>query len=37
VEGVPAIRLLQAGELLEAMEGAISKGKLETMLNTHLA
>jgi thioredoxin 1 len=36
VEGVPAIRLIHAGEVLEAMEGAISKGKLEAMLNTHL-
>lgn len=37
VEGVPAFRLFQAGEMLEATEGAISKQKLEGFLNPYLA
>ncbi|NJR67082.1 MAG: thioredoxin [Leptolyngbyaceae cyanobacterium CRU_2_3] len=37
VEGVPALRLFQSGELLEATEGAINKQKLEKFLDTHLA
>ncbi len=37
VEGVPAFRLFQAGEVLEATEGAISKQKLESFLSPHLA
>ncbi|NJO40907.1 MAG: thioredoxin [Cyanobacteria bacterium CRU_2_1] len=37
VEGVPALRLFHAGEVLEASEGAISKQKLENLLNTHLS
>ena len=36
VEGVPALRLFNSGELLEATEGAINKIKLEGFLNTHL-
>ncbi|MBI4782869.1 MAG: thioredoxin [Oscillatoriophycideae cyanobacterium NC_groundwater_1537_Pr4_S-0.65um_50_18] len=36
VEGVPALRLFNAGELLESTEGAINKQKLEGFLNTHL-
>ncbi|PSB29941.1 thioredoxin family protein [Stenomitos frigidus] len=37
VEGVPAFRLFKAGEVLESTEGAISKQKLESFLNPHLA
>jgi thioredoxin 1 len=36
VEGVPAIRLFRRGEVIEASEGAISKQKLETLIETHL-
>ena len=36
VEGVPAIRLLRDGEVLDAMEGAMAKAKVEAMLKTHL-
>lgn len=36
VEGVPALRLFQAGELLESIEGAINKQKLESLLQAHL-
>jgi thioredoxin 1 len=37
VEGVPALRLFRAGELVESTEGAMNKQKLEGFLNTHLA
>lgn len=37
VEGVPALRLLKDGEVIAASEGAISKQKLEELLNTHLS
>ena len=36
VEGVPALRLIQAGELLAASEGALNKDKLGGFLATHL-
>lgn len=36
VEGVPALRLFQNGELIESTEGAINKQKLEGLLSTHL-
>lgn len=36
VEGVPAFRLFQAGKVVEQSEGAISKQKLEGLLNSHL-
>lgn len=36
VEGVPAMRLFQSGQLLESTEGAISKQKLESLLTPHL-
>jgi len=36
VEGVPAIRLVQGNEVLEASEGAIGKQKLVSLLDTHL-
>ena len=36
VEGVPAFRLIRAGDVLESTEGAISKQKLEALLNSHL-
>lgn len=37
VEGVPALRLFKAGEVVEASEGAISKQKLQGWLDNHLA
>lgn len=37
VEGVPAIRLLQDGEVLASSEGAISKQKLMDILDNSLA
>jgi thioredoxin 1 len=37
IEGVPAFRLFQAGDVLGATEGAISKQKLEDFLSPHLA
>jgi thioredoxin 1 len=37
VEGVPALRLIQAGNLLDAIEGAISKQKIEQFLSPHLS
>ncbi len=37
VEGVPALRLFKDGKVLEAREGAITRQKLEEILNTHLA
>lgn len=36
VEGVPALRLFDNGELIESLEGAIGKQKLQTMLEAHL-
>ena len=36
VEGVPAIRLFKGDEMIHAWEGAISKDKLVTMLETNL-
>lgn len=36
VQGVPALFLFHNGEVLEAIEGAISKAKLEAFLNAHL-
>ncbi|EKQ69718.1 thioredoxin [Leptolyngbyaceae cyanobacterium JSC-12] len=36
VEGVPAFRLFQQGEVVESLEGAIPKQKVEEMLSSHL-
>lgn len=36
VEGVPALRLIKGTEVLESLEGAISKQKLVSMIETHL-
>jgi len=36
VEGVPALRLINAGELLAASEGALNKDKLGSFLTSHL-
>ncbi|MCF4966129.1 thioredoxin family protein [Nostoc sp. CMAA1605] len=36
VEGVPALRLLQGGQLLASTEGVISKDKLLHLLDTYL-
>jgi thioredoxin 1 len=36
VEGVPAIRLFKGNELLHSWEGAITKAKLVTMLESNL-
>jgi thioredoxin 1 len=36
VEGVPAIRLFKGDELLHSWEGAITKAKLITMLDSNL-
>ena len=36
VEGVPALRLFKDNEVIESWEGAISKQKLESMLEAHL-
>jgi thioredoxin 1 len=36
VEGVPAIRLFKGDELLHSWEGAISKAKLITMIDSNL-
>lgn len=36
VEGVPAFRLFQSGDMVEAAEGAISKQKLEDLLSSRL-
>ena len=35
VEGVPAIRLFQSGNLLHSWEGAITKAKLIDMIDQH--
>lgn len=37
VEGVPALRLFKAGQVVESAEGAISKQKLQAILDNHLA
>lgn len=37
VEGVPALRLFKAGEVVESSEGAVSKQKLQGWLDQHLA
>jgi thioredoxin 1 len=37
VEGVPALRLFQAGQVIESTEGAIGKQKLESWLQPHLS
>ncbi len=37
VEGVPALRLVQGTDVLEASEGAIGKQKLVSILDTHLS
>lgn len=37
VEGVPALRLFQQGEVIESLEGAITKQKLVVLLDNHLA
>jgi thioredoxin 1 len=37
VEGVPAFRFFQKGELLKATEGAISKQKLEELVASQLS
>ncbi len=36
VEGVPALRLIKNREVIASLEGAISKQKLATILETHL-
>jgi len=36
VEGVPALRLLQGTQVLQSCEGAISKQKIISLLDTHL-
>ena len=36
VEGVPALRLVKQGELIESYEGAISQQKLQAMLESYL-
>lgn len=37
VEGVPALRLFEKGEVIQASEGAISRQKLEELLNSALS
>lgn len=37
VEGVPAMLLFRNGELLEQVEGAVSKQKLEAVIDSHLS
>ena len=37
VEGVPAFRLVKNGEVLAASEGAVTKQKLQEMLDEHLS
>ena len=37
IEGVPAFRLIHKGELLAASEGAVTKQKLQEMLDEHLS
>ena len=36
VQGVPALRLLVNGELVDSSEGALSKPQIKAMLETHL-
>lgn len=36
VEGVPALRLFQNGQVIESSEGAINRQKLEGLLAAHL-
>jgi thioredoxin 1 len=36
VEGVPALRLFQNGELIESSEGALNQQKLEGLLSAYL-
>jgi thioredoxin 1 len=36
VEGVPALRLFQAGQVIESSEGAMSKQKVEQLISQHL-
>lgn len=36
VEGVPALRLFRAGEVLESSEGAINRQRIEAILEPHL-
>ncbi|HEY9699258.1 MAG TPA: thioredoxin [Trichocoleus sp.] len=36
VEGVPALRLFKSGEMVEAIEGAMTKQKVEQMLSVSL-
>lgn len=36
VEGVPALRLFQNGEVIESTEGAMNRQKLESLLSAHL-
>lgn len=37
VEGVPALRLFQAGQVIKSTEGAMNQQKLESFLSTHLS
>ncbi len=37
VEGVPALRLFQNGEVIESTEGAMNRQKLESLLSAHLS
>jgi thioredoxin 1 len=37
VDGVPAFRLFSKGEVLEVVEGAIPKQKVEEFINPHLS
>ena len=37
VEGVPALRLFQNGQLIESIEGVLNKQKLEKFLQPHLS
>lgn len=37
VDGVPALRLFRSGEVLESSEGAITKPKVEALLDPHLS
>jgi thioredoxin 1 len=36
VEGVPAFRVFKTGEMVESSEGAISKQKLQSLIESHL-
>jgi thioredoxin 1 len=36
IDGVPAFRLFRSGEVLEIVEGAIPKQKVEEFINPHL-